>query len=57
MRVGDRNVRGAVYSYCWPETTENLRCDIAAGQLTQPGRIAAVESGQEVRFQIVGDAS
>lgn len=57
MRVGDETYEEPVYSYCWPEAAEDLTCEITAGQLTQPSQIAELATGQEVRFQIVGDAS
>ncbi|WP_119072462.1 hypothetical protein [Aggregatilinea lenta] len=57
LKAGDQTYEEPVYSYCWPESDDNLDCAINDSQLTQPSAIADIEPGQEILFQIVGDAS
>ena len=57
LKVGDQIYEEPVYSYCWPESTDNLDCAINDSQLTQPSAIADIQPGQEIHFRITGDAS
>ncbi len=45
-----------VYSYCWPESADNLACDIDAVALAQPIHNVPISKGDEVRFVIQGEA-
>lgn len=57
LKVGDQVYEEPVYSYCWPESTDNLDCTINDAQLTQPSAVADVQPGEDIHFQIVGDAN
>ncbi|MBI5958744.1 MAG: hypothetical protein HY866_08415 [Chloroflexi bacterium] len=56
LRVGQQVYEENIYSYCWPESTENLACDVDQIALVQPINRAPVTRGDEVRFIIEGEA-
>jgi hypothetical protein len=57
LKAGDQTYEEQVYSYCWPESADNLDCAINDRQLIQPSAIANIQSSEEIHFQVVGDAS
>jgi len=56
LQVGDQTYGENVYSYCWPESAENIACDVDAVALAQPLRTIPITTGDEVRFIVQGDA-
>jgi hypothetical protein len=56
LKVGQQVYQENIYSYCWPESKENLACDVDQVALVQPKTLAPVGPGDEVLFLIEGDA-
>ncbi len=56
LQVGDQTYAENVYSYCWPESAENIACDIDETALVQPIKNVPVSKGDEVHFVIEGEA-
>ncbi len=56
LQVGDQTFSENVYSYCWPESADNLACDMDSVALAQPIRNVPIGKDDDVRFVIQGDA-
>jgi hypothetical protein len=56
LQVGGQTYGENVYSYCWPESADNIACDMDADALVRPIKIVPVTKGDEVRFLIEGEA-
>lgn len=55
LQVGSQTYEEQVYSYCWPESKDNLVCDLDAAAQVQPSRIIDIITDEEIRFVIEGD--
>jgi len=55
LQVNNQMYEENVYSYCWPESPDNLVCDVDAVALVQPLHNALVTKGDLVRFVIDSD--
>lgn len=56
LQVGDQTYEENVYQYCWPETKDNLACDVDEVAAVQPMHTAQVGEGEAVHFVVEGDA-
>jgi hypothetical protein len=56
LQVGEQTYSENVYSYCWPESADNLDCTIDSIAHLQPLRTVSVTKGDVVRFVIQGEA-
>lgn len=50
LQVNDRVYDENVYSYCWPESADNVVCDVDAVALVQPLQNVPVTGGDTVQF-------
>lgn len=50
LQVNNQTYEENVYSYCWPESADDLECDIDAVALVQPLRNVPVSAGDSVQF-------
>lgn len=50
LQVNDRTYEENVYSYCWPESADNVVCDVDAVALVQPLQNVPVTQGNTVQF-------
>jgi hypothetical protein len=50
LQVNDRTYEENVYSYCWPESPDNVVCDVDAVALVQPLQNVPVTKGDTVQF-------
>ncbi len=50
LQVNDRTYEENVYSYCWPESADNVVCDVDAVALVQPLQNVPVTQGDAVQF-------
>lgn len=57
LQVNDQTFEENVYSYCWPESADNLVCDVDAVALVQPLRNVPIGEGDAVRFVLDSAAS
>jgi hypothetical protein len=56
LQVNDQLFEENTYSYCWPESADNLECDLDAVALVQPLRNVPVGEGDAVQFVLDGGA-
>jgi len=56
LQVNDQTYEENVYSYCWPESADDLVCDMDAVALVQPIRNVPVSAGDSVQFVLDSDA-
>lgn len=56
LQVNDQTYEENVYSYCWPESADDLECDVDAVALVQPLRNVPIGEGDAVRFVLDSDA-
>lgn len=52
LKVGDATYAEPVYSYCWPQTDENVACDVNLAARAQPARLAPVAPGEPISFDV-----
>lgn len=52
LRVGDATYSERVYSYCWPQNSENVACDVNLAARAQPQQLVAVAPGAPLRFDL-----
>jgi len=52
--VGGTTYETKPYYYCWPQSEDDLRCDLNETRKVQPDKIAQVGADDEVRFVIEG---
>ncbi len=48
LQVNDRTYEENVYSYCWPDSADNVVCDVDAVALVQPLQNVPVTQGDAV---------
>lgn len=52
LKVGDATYAEPVYSYCWPQTGENVACDVNLTARAQPEHLAPVAPGEPISFDV-----
>ncbi len=55
LQVNDQTYEENVYSYCWPESADDLVCDMDAVALVQPLRNVPISEGDAVQFVLESD--
>ncbi|MCD4686420.1 MAG: hypothetical protein K8S97_10840 [Anaerolineae bacterium] len=52
LQVNQQTFNATVYQYCWPESTDNIACDVNSAALRAPGGYAAIGSADTVEFMV-----
>lgn len=52
LKVGAATYAEPVYSYCWPQTGENVACDVNLTARAQPAQLAPVAPGEPIAFDV-----
>lgn len=52
LKIGGQTYTEPVYSYCWPQSEENVACDVNLTARAQPSRLVPVASGEPIHIEL-----
>ena len=55
LRTGGETYSESVYSYCWPQSDENVACDVDLSARAQPAQLIQVAPGEPLEVDLSAD--
>lgn len=56
LQVNQQTIKEPVFQYCWPETADNIACDVDSAAQLSPSQFTAVGEGDTVQFKVSSEA-